>query len=207
MPRFLNARWTTEATSVSHPARIEGRPSRMVTLVPMSASMDANSHPMAPPPMTAAVAGSFFRSKNSSEVTTNLPSTSKPGKVRGTEPAARMTCVPWATTPASAPSTTLTLRSASSRPVPSKMVTLRPLSSPLTPLCRRSTTSFLRAWETEKSTSTPVAVMPKAPACSSVRRTCAVSRNSLAGTHPRCRQVPPTLSRSTSAMLSPAAAP
>ena len=179
----------------------------MVTLVPMSASMDANSQPMAPPPMTAAVAGSLVRSKNSSEVSTNLPSTSKPGRVRGTEPAAMMTLLPRSDAPASAPSSTLTVWSASRRPVPSKMVTLRPFNRPLTPLWRRSTISFLRACETAKSTSTPLVVMPKAAECSSVRRTWAVSRNSLAGTQPRCRQVPPTLSRSTRAMLSPAAAP
>ena len=57
IPRFLKERPTTLATSVSHPVRIAGSASRIVTVVPMSASSDANSHPMAPPPMTAAVDG------------------------------------------------------------------------------------------------------------------------------------------------------
>jgi len=35
--------------------------------------------------MTAAVAGRAERSRNSSDVTTIVPSTSKPGSVRGTE--------------------------------------------------------------------------------------------------------------------------
>ena len=173
----------------------------------MSESNDANSQPMAPPPMTAAVAGRALRSRNSSEVTTIFPSISNPGSVLGTEPAARITLVPLARTPASSPSTTVTVPSASSRPVPEKTVTLRPLRSPERPLKRRSTISFLRFWLVAKLTSPSVTLMPNSLACSTVRRTCAVSRNSLAGTQPRCRQVPPTLSRSTMAILRPADAP
>ena len=95
MPRFLKERLTTLATSVSHPTRIDGSASRMVTLEPMSESSEANSQPIAPPPITAARSGRTFRSRNSSDVTTILPSMSKPGIVRGTEPAARMTFFPF----------------------------------------------------------------------------------------------------------------
>ena len=47
----------------------------------------ANSHPIAPPPTTTAELGSVSSMSTSSEVSTYLPSTSKPGSVRGTEPA------------------------------------------------------------------------------------------------------------------------
>ncbi len=50
------------------------------------------------------------------------------------------------------------------------------------------------------------ACTPNSLAPDTVRNTVAVSRNSLAGMHPRCRHVPPTLSFSTSATDSPAAA-
>ena len=48
---------------------------------------------------------------------------------------------------------------------------------------------------------------PKSGARWMVRRTSAVWSSSLAGMHPRCRHTPPTRPSSTSAMLSPAAAP
>ena len=55
-----------------------------------------------PPPPTA---GSWSRSRNSSEVSTSRPSTSSPGSVRGTEPAASTTWRPTTSVPASSPST------------------------------------------------------------------------------------------------------
>ena len=77
--------------SSSHPGRIFGSASRIVTCEPSSASTDANSQPMAPPPMTTARVGILSIDRNSSEVMTSLPSTSKPGISRGTEPEARIT--------------------------------------------------------------------------------------------------------------------
>ena len=162
---------------------------------------------MTPPPMTATDAGSSLRSRNSSDVITHRPSTSKPGSVWGTDPAARTTLRPTTTRPASSPSTTSTWRSALRVPVPVSVVTLRPLSSPANPLNSLSTTAFLRSWLTAKSTVTPDTPIPKSLEPSTVRYTAAVSRNSLAGMQPRCRQVPPTLSRSTMATDRPAAAP
>ncbi len=49
---------------------------------------------MAPPPMTTAEPGRADNERTSSEVSTWRPSTSKPGSVLGTEPAARMMFVP-----------------------------------------------------------------------------------------------------------------
>ena len=193
--------------SSSQPVRMVSSASMIVTLVPRSARSEANSQPMTPPPMTATDAGSSLRSKNSSDVMTQRPSTSNPGRVRGTEPAARTTLRPITTRPASSPSVTSTRWPAFSVPVPVRIVTLRPLSRPDRPLKSLSTTTFLRSWLLEKSTETPGTSMPNSLASPIVRRTAAVSRNSLAGMQPRCRQVPPTLSRSTMATDSPAAAP
>ncbi len=86
MPRFLNERTTTSATSRSHPGRIFGSASKSVTWTPRSDIIEANSQPMAPPPITTTEPGSLSSSSTSSEVSTYLPSISKPGIVRGTEP-------------------------------------------------------------------------------------------------------------------------
>ena len=90
MPRLRNERRTTLATSVSHPARMLPSASSTVTSTPRSPIIEANSQPMAPPPMTTADAGSRSRKNSSSEVTTMRPSTSKPPIVRGADPVARM---------------------------------------------------------------------------------------------------------------------
>ena len=100
--------------------------------------------------MTATEAGSSLRSKNSSEVMTQRPSTSKPGRPEGTDPAARTTLRPTTTRPASSPSTTSTRRSALRVPVPDRVVTLRPLSKPDRPLNSLFTTAFLRSWLTRE---------------------------------------------------------
>ena len=63
IPRFLNERATTLPASVSVAARMRGSASMMVTSLPMSASIDANSAPITPPPMMATRAG---RSSSSS---------------------------------------------------------------------------------------------------------------------------------------------
>ena len=68
------------------------------------------------------------------------------------------------TEPLSSPSITSTVPSARSRPVPETIVTLRPASSPDSPLKRPSTTCCLRRWLTEKSVSTAPVVNPNSPA-------------------------------------------
>ena len=70
-----------------------------------------------------------------------------------------------------------------------------------------SITLCLRVWVTPKSSVGSDVVSPNCAADSIARRTEAVSRSSLAGTHPTWRQVPPTLAFSMSAILSPAEAP
>ena len=207
MPRFLNERATSRMMSSSHSVRMESSASRTVTFDPRSDRSEANSHPITPPPTTTTEAGISFRSRNSSEVITQRPSTSKPARVRGTEPAASTTLRPTTTRPASSPSTTVTRCPGPRVPVPDSVVTLRPFNRPASPFQSLSTTAFLRSWLTAKSTVTPSTLMPNSPELPTVRRTAAVSRNSLAGMQPRCRQVPPTLSRSTIAIDMPAAAP
>ena len=54
---FLKLRTTTLATSLSSPGRIFGSASRIVTWAPRSANAEANSQPIAPPPMTATRSG------------------------------------------------------------------------------------------------------------------------------------------------------
>ena len=49
---FLKLRTTTLVTSLSSPGSSLGNASRIVTWEPRSANVDANSQPMAPPPMT-----------------------------------------------------------------------------------------------------------------------------------------------------------
>jgi hypothetical protein len=63
---------------------------------------------------------------------------------------------------------------------------------------------FLRACVTAKLTAGELASMPNSPAWATCRYTAAVSRNALAGMHPRLRHVPPSRSFSTSATFTPA---
>jgi hypothetical protein len=86
MPRFLNERSTIEVTSLSQPGRILGSASSTVTWAPRSDIIEANSQPMAPPPITTAVPGTSGIDSTSSEVMTMVPSTSKPGIVRVSDP-------------------------------------------------------------------------------------------------------------------------
>ncbi len=139
MPRLAKLRETTLATSSSQPGRILGRPSSTVTFTPRSASIEANSQPMAPPPITAADFGRVGMASTSSEVRTYLPSTSNPGIVLGTDPAARITLAassvtesPGVPSPAEAASTT-TRPSPRYRPVPAMVVMPRPLMVPWSP--------------------------------------------------------------------------
>ena len=125
----LNDFSMTLVTSLSSPGRILGSASRIVTFVPRSASIEANSHPITPPPMMAARFGSSAIDRNSSEVITIVPSTSKPGSVRGTEPGASTTASPVSSTSPDAPPDTVTRLPAWSRPCPSRTVTLRLFSS------------------------------------------------------------------------------
>ena len=73
---------------------------------------------MAPAPITATRSGTSSRDSNSSLVTTSVPSTSKPGMVRGVDPVASTMWSAAATVDPLGPST-VTTWSAPRRPVPS----------------------------------------------------------------------------------------
>ncbi len=179
----------------------------MVTSLPRSANVDANSQPMAPPPMTATRAGTVVRSSTSSLVMIGPPR-SKFGIRRGTEPEASMTASPVIVADEPSPIETCTVRLAPSSPTPLNTSTLRPLHIAAMPLTSPSTMPCLRACVRAKSTlAAPPASMPKSLEWSTWRLTAAVSRNAFAGMHPRLRQVPPRASFSTRATLRPAEAP
>ena len=151
MPRLRKERATVLTTSSSQPLRMDGNASNTVTVLPRSLSSEANSQPMAPPPTTATEDGSSSRSSTSSEVRTNSPSTSNPGMVRGTEPAASTTWVPAISVVDPSLPAISTRWPGSMVPRPLNTVTPRPFNSPERPLNSCSTTCCLRAWLTEKS--------------------------------------------------------
>ena len=134
--------------------------------------MEANSQPMAPPPMTAADAGSLSSSSTWSLVRIFSPSGSNPGIVRGTDPVASTTCLPcsWV------PSSTVTRWPAPREPVPAKVVILRFFIRPWRPFQSWSTTFCLRARETPRSSRGWSACTPNSLAPATVRNTEAVSR-------------------------------
>src|SRR3954447_23971942 len=151
IPRCLNDRSTICVTSLSTPGSTFGSTSRIVTFVPRSLIIDANSQPIAPPPTTTAEPGSLSIDSSSSLVTTSLPSTSKPGIVRGTEPDARITASPVTSTSPLSPPVTFTVLPGCSVPVPRYVVTLRPFSRPCNPFHKPSTIFCLRAIVTDQS--------------------------------------------------------
>jgi hypothetical protein len=156
---------------------------------------------MTPPPTTTTRSGSAVSSLLVawSELTTRSPSNSMPGSVRGADPVQMIVDRPRSVWPS-----TTTEPSAVSRPWPSTTSTLRRLSRPPRPRVSWVTIPLLRALTAGQSTTGVVpsgSRKPKSPACSMLRYT------SLAGIQPRCRQVPPMVSRSTIAILSPAEAP
>ncbi len=87
-PRLRNDRATTPPTSLSVGARMRGSASIIVTSLPMSTSIDANSTPITPPPMMATRGGSSVRLSTWSDERTRTPSKSSPGSALGVEPVA-----------------------------------------------------------------------------------------------------------------------
>ena len=67
---------------------MRGSASSIVTSLPMSTSIDANSAPITPPPMIATRGGSSVSSSTWSDERTRVPSKSRPGSERGYEPVA-----------------------------------------------------------------------------------------------------------------------
>ena len=194
---LLKLRTTTLATSLSRPGRIFGSPSRIVTWAPRSANVEANSQPMAPPPMTAMRAGTWSRSSTSSLVMIGPPR-SKLGISRGTEPAARRTLVPVISVVDPSAAVTVTTWSGPRRAGAVEHLDLAALAH------RRDAAD-------EPGDDLLLALLGDGEVdgrlrwtrCRTRRRaatwrcTAAVSRNALAGMQPRLRQVPPSASFST----------
>ena len=135
------------------------------------------------------------------------PPRSKLGISRGTEPLARITWRPLIEVAVPSGAVTVTEWSGPSEPTPLNTSTLRPLHIAAMPLTKPSTMRCLRCWVTAKLTEGALDSMPNSAACSTWRCTAAVSRNALAGMHPRFKHVPPNASFSIIAILRPADAP
>ena len=132
------------------------------------------------------------------------PPRSKLGISRGTDPAARITVVPVISVVPPSFDVTVTVRLAPRRPTPLNTSTLRFLHIAPMPPTSPATIFCLRCWVTAKLTFGELASIPKSAAWSTWRYTAAVSRNALAGMHPRLRHVPPRASFSTNAAFIPA---
>jgi len=198
MPRFLNERRPPQSRRGRSPPGWSGGLDDGHR-EPRSESSEANSHPMAPPPTTAALAGTC----SSQELVGGehqAPVDVETGEGAGTEPAA----------------STMLRRDLGAgvvavdhphpvtgrRCVAENVVTSGPSGGPRDP-CRAPRRRRLAGLAHGEVEARLLVVMPNSPAPETERQTAAVSRNSLAGTQPRCRQVPPTLSRSTIATDSP----
>ena len=166
IPRFLKDRPTTAATSVSQPVRIAGSASSTVTATPMS---DEHRRELTADRPAADHRGALRQRREVEELVGGDDDAAvdlEAGQGARHRPRGEHHEAPGqARAPASGPSTTRTTPSASRRPVPLATVTPRPLSSPDRPLKSRSTTSFLRDWLTEKSTTGSPTARPNSPAC------------------------------------------
>jgi hypothetical protein len=132
------------------------------------------------------------------------PEGSKPGMVRGTEPAARRTFAPCSVDVEPSVCCTVTVRFGPSEPMPSRMVIFFDFMKPERLLTMPSTIFCLRACAAPKLTTGADDSMPNSAAWVTCRLTAAVSRNAFAGMQPRLRQVPPMTSFSMIATLRPA---
>ena len=136
-----------------------------------------------------------------------MPSKSRPGNDRASDPVAITTLVPVSVLTSRAAGDPHRVRvdqlaAPDARPSPCD-----PTTGPRGPSVTRSTTVRLRTWDCSRSSDGSPTSIPYSDARCTVRSTSAVCRSSLAGMHPRCRHVPPTRRSSTIAMFRPAAAP
>ena len=216
MPALRNAWDSAAAARRSSPGTSWSSISMIVTRVPSSAKIAANSQPIAPPPTIARLAGRWSSSSSWSLVITRWSSTSNTGSMVGREPVAMMTASPVRsrTPPPAAPAApdspawpvTRTVWASTSRPKPATTSTLRALRRCSTPPRCCSTTAALRASSAPKSTRGSPSTTPK-PAASRARRSRSVAATrALVGMQPRLRQVPPIARDSTSATRAPSCA-
>ena len=105
--------------------------------------MQANSHPITPPPTIRRLPGSVFQCSASSDVQTLPGSSGQPGNRDGTDPVARivLSAVSCRVLP---PAVTASLPAPSSLPVPANSATFLAASSDSTPPRSFATTSSLR---------------------------------------------------------------
>ena len=208
MPRRVNERTTTSATSGSQPGRIFGSASSRVTC---DAEVGHHRRELA---ADRAAADDRDRLRQSRRVEHLVggeherPSGSKPGMVRGTEPDGEDDVRRQSGVDGSRRRGHLDDRVGEQPADAGDDRHLALLIRPARPSVELVDDSALRSRLTANSTrrlaGLDAELLGAGDACG---RRDAVSRNSLAGMQPRCRQVPPTLSFSTMAIDSPAAAP
>ena len=170
MPWCLSDFSSSAEISSSSSGTARGSISSTVTLVPKRWKMEANSTPTAPAPIMTIDLGIAGRFRISLLVSRVLPSASRPGSMRASEPVAStiffavISCVaPWG-------SVTLILPGPEILPRPRIMSTLFFFSRNSTPLASLVTTLVLRARMAGQSTATSFATMPNSLAFRSSRR-------------------------------------
>ncbi len=193
MPRCLNDLSTTCVTSLSQPGRILGSASRIVTFVPRSLIIDANSQPMAPPPITTAEPGKPVDRQElvarDHELAVDLEAGDRPwhrarredDRVAGELDVAGL---------AAGDGHVLVRPQRACAQVGRDLAALQ---QPDRDPCRAGRSTFcLRAIVTDQSRPGWSASTPNSFAFATCRYVDAVSSSSLAGMQPTCRQVPPT---------------
>lgn len=177
--------------------------STMVTWLPRSLKICANSTPITPPPITSTLAGNRVQPSAPSLVTT--PGRSIPGNrgSTGSDPVAITKRSPRSSSPVSR---NLTVRGSRNSAVPAaKRIRLR-LTSVCTPCTSCATAWSFLAATAAKSTRRLVGSRPNMRQACAPRTMCAWCSRLLVGMQPRFRQVPPTSPLSTSVTAMPSRA-
>ena len=202
MPRLLKLRVITCETSGSSLGAIRGSASTTVTSAPRSDHNEANSRPTAPAPTTIAERGTSPIASAWSLLMTRLPSSSTPGRLLAYDPVATMKCPASSVRFPDSP-VTVSFCAESKAPLPVMVSILFFFIRNWRPLCSWSTIFCLRAIAVGQSSSTPATLTPTSAPLRASWYTSAVWSSALVGMQPWCRQVPPSLSRSTRATLIP----
>lgn len=181
-----------------------------VTFTPKSASIDAHSTPIAPPPAIRIDAGSSSISSASSDVITYSPSTANPGRTRGREPVAMIKFFGRSislSAPApsieTVPATGEKMEGPRILPVPSYTSIFPFFIKDWTPRCNCATTAFFRSRIFAKFKAASRTSTPKSALFRTSRYTSALLNRVFVGMQPLWRQVPPSFDFSTIAVFSP----
>lgn len=204
MPRFFSPRVRWRDTSASSSGTNRSAASTRVTRAPIDRCSEAYSTPIAPPPSTSTESGRPGANSASSLVTTRRPSAARPGSIRGRDPVASTIPRRAATSPY--PSTR-TPRGPVNSALPATTSTFACAKCACTPRWLRDTMSSRVATSAGQSTDSRTAFTPHRSRASAMPSTSSAACSiALLGMQPRCRQVPPTLSRSARTTLSPSPA-